>query len=104
MALSKKEQQEKDLKVIMVKEIGAKNPIFSPDHIAELYSMFSLYADPRQRRVDINDILMTAKSLGLDRKNELVYNALLSMAVDAGNHALDFETFLRELTAKIVST
>lgn len=30
MSLSKKEQQEKDLKAIMAKDIGAKNPIFSP--------------------------------------------------------------------------
>lgn len=27
---SKKEQQEKDLKAVFAKDIGAKNPIFSP--------------------------------------------------------------------------
>lgn len=69
MALSKKEQQEKDLKNLMAKDLGAKNPVFSPEHIAELHSMFSLYADPRQRRADIRDILMTAKTLGLDKQN-----------------------------------
>jgi Ca2+-binding EF-hand superfamily protein len=102
MALSKKEQQEKDLKAVMAKDIGAKNPIFSPEHIAELHSMFSLYADPRQRRADIRDILMTAKTLGLDVKNELVYRALEDISYGSGGDALDFESFLRELTAKIV--
>lgn len=48
--LSKKEQQEKDLKAIMAKPIGGKNPIFEERLIADLHSMFSLYADPRQRR------------------------------------------------------
>jgi hypothetical protein len=54
------------LKSVLTKEISTKNPIFSNDHISELHSLFSLYADPRQRRVDIKDILMTAKTLGLD--------------------------------------
>ena len=31
---SEKEQLEKDLKAILAKDIGAKNPIFSPGHIA----------------------------------------------------------------------
>lgn len=102
MSLSKKEQQEKDLKAVMGKEIGAKNPIFSPEHIAELHQMFSLYADPRQRRADIRDILMTAKTLGLDTKHELVYRALEEICGSVGADALDFESFIRELTAKIV--
>ena len=32
------------------------------------HNMFSLYADPRQRKSDIKDILMTAKVLALDTK------------------------------------
>ena len=64
--------------------------------------MFSLYADPRQRRADIRDILMTAKTLGLDTKHELVYHALEEICDGVGSDALDFESFLRELTAKIV--
>jgi len=76
MTLSRKEQQEKDLKAVLAKDIGAKNPVFSLDFIADLHSMFSLYADPRQRRADIRDILMTAKTLGLDTKFEIVFRAL----------------------------
>jgi hypothetical protein len=52
----------------MTKEIGAKNPIFSHDSIAELHALFSIYADPRQRRADIRDLLLTASTLGLDSK------------------------------------
>ena len=103
MALTKKEQQEKDLKAVLAKDIGAKNPVFDPTTIAELHAMFSLYADPRQRRADIRDILMTAKTLGLDAKQELVYRALHEICDGVGSDALDFEGFLRELTAKIVS-
>jgi hypothetical protein len=57
--------------------------------------MFSLYADPRQRRADIRDILMTAKNLGLESKNEFVFRALVDISEGTGGDALDFETFLR---------
>lgn len=102
MTISRKEQNQKDLKAVLAKDIGSKNPVFSSDFISDLHAMFSLYADPRQRRADIRDILMTAKTLGLDTKFELVYKALEEICDSVGADALDFETFLKELTAKVV--
>ena len=98
---SRKEQNEKDLKNVLTKE--AKNPIFSPEIITDLHAMFSLYADPRQRRADIRDILMTAKTLELDSKYHLVFNLLDAICESNGADALDFETFVKELTARIVN-
>lgn len=99
---SKREIQQKDLAAVLAKDIGGKNPVFSSDFVGELHSMFSLYADPRQRRADIRDILMTAKTLGLDTKYEIVFHAIQDTAEAAGGDALDFETFLKEITARIV--
>lgn len=52
--------------------------------------MFKLYADPRYNRADIRDILMTAKTLGLDSKHELVFRALEEICESVGSDALDF--------------
>ena len=52
--------------------------------------MFSLYADPRHRRADVRDILMTAKILGLDSQHELVYRALEQICESEGSDSLDF--------------
>jgi hypothetical protein len=60
----------------MAKPIGAKNPVFDPKMIQELHSLFSLYADPRQRRAEMRDLLMTASTLSLDKKYELVYKSI----------------------------
>lgn len=87
----------------MAKPIGSKNPIFDQKIIEELHSMFSLYADPRQRRVEIRDILMTAATLGLEQKYEFVYRALQEIDEANQTHALDFEGFITELTKKIVT-
>lgn len=100
--LSKKEAQEKDLKAILAKDIGANNPIFSPGHLAELHAVFSLYADNRQRRTDIRDILLTASELGLDQKYDLAIRLLTEINESNNGNALDFEGFVRELTNRIV--
>lgn len=100
--LSKKEAQEKDLKAILAKDIGGNNPIFSPAHLAELHAVFSLYADNRQRRTDIRDILLTASELGLDQKYDLAIRLLTEINESANGNALDFEGFVRELTSRIV--
>ena len=75
---------------VLGKEVATKNPIFTPDTIAELHTLFSLYADPRQRRVDVRDILLTAKTLGLDAKFDVVFRVLHEMAETSGD-ALNFE-------------
>lgn len=100
--MSKREIQEKELKAVLAKDIGAKNPILSPDHVAELHAVFSLYADPRQRRADVRDILLTASTLGLDSKYEFVFRLIQEIHDSTGGNALDFESFLKELTARIV--
>jgi hypothetical protein len=64
--------------------------------------LFSLYADPRQRRIEIRDILMTAGTLGLEEKHEFVYRALVEIDEANQSNALDFEGFITELTKKIV--
>ena len=102
MALTKKEVHDKDLKAIMSKDLGDKNPVFGPGHIEEMHKVFSLYADPRLRRTDIRDIMLTACSLGLDSKFDIAFK-MLEEVNDANNgNALDFETFVKELTKKIV--
>jgi hypothetical protein len=101
--MSKKEIQEKELKNVMAKDIGNKNPVFSPEHISELHALFSIYADPRQRRGDVRDLLITASTLGLDQKFELVFRVLQDLYDQTNGAPLDFEQFLKELTARIVN-
>ena len=100
--MSKKEIQEKDLKTMLAKDIATKNTIFSPDAIQELQALFSLYEDPRQRRADIRDVLITASTLGLDPTYELVFRLLHEIHDGTNGNPLDFEGFLKEITARIV--
>lgn len=100
--MSKREIQEKELKAVLAKDIGAKNPVFSSDTIIELHALFSLYADPRQRRADVRELLLTAETLGLNHKYEFVFRLLQEIQDGTHGAALDFEGFLKELTARIV--
>ena len=78
--MSRKEILAKDLQAVLQKEIATKNPIFTPDTITEIHALFSLYADPRQRRVDVRDLLLTARTLGLDAKYDIVFRVLHEVA------------------------
>jgi Ca2+-binding EF-hand superfamily protein len=100
--MSKREIQEKELKAVLAKDIGAKNAVFSSESIAELHALFSLYADPRQRRADVREFLLTAGTLGLDQKYEFVFRLLQEVQDSTNGNALDFEGFLREITNRIV--
>lgn len=99
---SKRDIEEKELKAVLGKDIGAKNPIFSPETIGELHALFSLYADPRQRRADVREMLMTAGTLGLDTKYEFVFRIINDINDSTGGQALNFEEFLKELTNRLV--
>lgn len=101
--MSKKEIQKKELAAVLAKDIGSKNPIFSTEAIEELHALFSLYADPRQRRADVRELLITAHTLGLDSKYEFVFRLLQEVQDSTHGNALDFEQFLKELTIRIVS-
>lgn len=100
--MSRKEQFEKEKKAFLLKDVVTKNPIFVGDQIDELYNLFFLYADPRTKRADVRDILMTAKTLGLDQKYSLVYRAIEEVADSAIGSDIDIETFIKELTNRIV--
>ena len=99
---NRKEQQEAELKKILAKDLGGQNPVFSPEAIASMQQVFYLYVDARQRKIDIRDILITAHSLGLDAKFDMAFHLLEDIADAAEGNTLDFETFIRELTDKIV--
>ena len=100
--MSKREQAEKELKAVLGKDIGSKNPVFSPDAITEIHALFCLYCDPRQRRADAREMLMTAGTLGLDSKFEFVFRIINDINEGSGGNALNFEEFLKELTVRVV--
>lgn len=63
--------------------------------------MFILYAEPRTKKADVRDILVTAKTLGLTDKFPIIAHALDDLAASYED-AIDFETFIGDLTAKLV--
>ena len=76
--------------------------MFSPGAIAEMQNVFYLYTDLRDKKIDIRDIILTASSLGLDEKFNMAYHLLERVAESTDGNALDFETFVRELTNQVV--
>ena len=54
------------------------------------------------RRADCRDLLQTAQTLGLDKKYEIVFKLINDINDSTGGAPLDFETFVKELTNRLV--
>lgn len=63
--------------------------------------MFILYADTKTKKADLRDVLVTAKTLGLTEKFPIIAHALDDIA-SSYDDVVDFETFINDLTAKLV--
>ena len=69
-------------KVLLSKDFVKNNPIFTVDHIMEFHELFNLYVDPRTKKIDIRDVLTTAKTLGLDERYTLIFKVLEIWFID----------------------
>ena len=77
------------------------NPIFTLDEIKGFFEIFNFYADER-REANIADMTQTAKILGLDKKNPLIYEAFSQISNETEGSWVRFEEFLTLLTNKLV--
>lgn len=64
--------------------------------------MFKLLADYRTNKIYLSEILQTAQTLGIHEKYKIVYRCLERFQEDIGDEPIDFETFVKELTQRIV--
>lgn len=63
MLQSRKENLEKERKIVFSKDIVVKNPVFTKEHCEEFFEMFTLYCD-NHNQCDVSDIVNTARTLG----------------------------------------
>ena len=61
-----------------------------------------MYADA-YRKIDVADMVSTAKTMGFKEKYRLVYDAFVLLAEDLNGEYVHFEDFLVGVTERIVS-
>lgn len=80
-----------------------KNPILTSDHVQEIITLFKTFADARTKRIDVRDLIITAKTLGLHESYAFVFKLLEELGDGDQGRSMDVETFTKELTNRIVS-
>lgn len=61
----------------MTKDYSKNNPMLTADVLEQMFDTFRHYAQATGRKkVDLRDMLMTAKVLDLDKKNAFVFKAI----------------------------
>ncbi len=78
------------------------NIVFTNEHISDFYDMFKLLADYRSNKIYLSEVLQTAQTLGVHEKYKIVYKCLERFQEEIGDEPIDFETFVKELTKRIV--
>jgi len=91
-------------------EFALNHPTFLKEQIMEFYDLFELYSNRQSEKIDLKDILATAKTLGLDDKYRLVFKVLSEVQEENLQNAkalditdsVDFHAFIDLLTHKLV--
>ena len=78
------------------------NRAFTYDQINVLYECFKNFSNPLNNRVFVEDITTAASTLDLHLKHPILFKVLQQVENDYKEDAIDFETFITELTDRMV--
>lgn len=77
--------------------------MLTSDVLEQMFDTFRHYAMATGRKkVDLRDMLMTAKVLDLDKKNAFVFKAIEDLCYSEHGPEVDYKTFVEGLTSRIV--
>merc|ERR1712025_1403791 len=85
--------------------MGAKfweRPGLSADEVQEVKDAFDLFDTDSSGAVSVQELVEAMQSLGLEQKNEAVFNMIKEIDTD-GSGELEFAEFLEMMTARLTS-
>ena len=68
----------------------------------DFHTLFVLYQNPYTKKIDIRDIIATAKILGLEKRFNMIFKVLTDLHESYNDTNVDFETFIKDLTDRMV--
>merc|ERR1711935_1068452 len=75
-------------------------PGLSTDEVQEVKDAFDLFDSDNSGAVSVNELVEAMQSLGLEQKNEAVFNMIKEIDTD-GSGELEFQEFLEMMTARL---
>merc|ERR1711953_953155 len=77
-----------------------EKPGLSSDEVQEVKDAFDLFDTDSSGAVSVQELVDAMQSLGLDQKNEAVFNMIKEIDTD-GSGELEFQEFLEMMTARL---
>ena len=77
-----------------------ERPGLSADEVQEVKDAFDLFDTDSSGAVSVQELVDAMQSLGLDQKNEAVFNMIKEIDTD-GSGELEFQEFLEMMTARL---
>jgi centrin-1 len=79
-----------------------ERPGLSADEVQEVKDAFDLFDGDNSGAVSVNELIEAMQSLGLEQKNEAVFNMIKEIDTD-GSGELEFQEFLEMMTARLTN-
>ena len=79
-----------------------ERPGLSADEVQEVKDAFDLFDSDSSGAVSVNELVEAMQSLGLEQKNEAVFNMIKEIDTD-GSGELEFQEFLEMMTARLTN-
>ena len=79
-----------------------ERPGLSADEVQEVKDAFDLFDGDQSGAVSVNELIEAMQSLGLEQKNEAVFNMIKEIDTD-GSGELEFQEFLEMMTARLTN-
>merc|ERR1712086_725708 len=79
-----------------------ERPGLSADEVQEVKDAFDLFDSDASGAVSVNELVEAMQSLGLEQKNEAVFNMIKEIDTD-GSGELEFQEFLEMMTARLTN-
>jgi centrin-1 len=79
-----------------------ERPGLSADEVQEVKDAFDLFDGDSSGAVSVNELIEAMQSLGLEQKNEAVFNMIKEIDTD-GSGELEFQEFLEMMTARLTN-
>ncbi len=78
------------------------NPLFNEEQVSDIYDAFECFQNPKTKTVSLAEFVSSLKLFGFDSKNVIFMKIFKEMEKDNNNRQVDFETFFREILARLV--
>lgn len=87
---------------MVTQELIKNNPVFTPEQCDDLIDIFTTFVHPKTKVFQLDDLISTMNTIKQGEAHEIILRILEGIYKEFPGNTLNFDSFLTELTKRIV--